>query len=79
MLKEKIKQVDSNEIVLKIRKYEVEESLMNVKCAMAFLNDVFYNYQNMWQPNRDFFNGIAFIMDVLTQILDSAHNQHVKE
>ncbi len=79
MLKEKIKQVDSNEIVLKIRKYEVEESLMNVKCAMAFLNDVFYNYRMMWSPNQDFYNGIAFIMDVLTQILNSAYEQHVKE
>ena len=79
MLKEKIKQVKEDENFLKIRRYDIEETLMNVKCAMAFLNDVFYNYQNMWQPNRDFFNGIAFIMDVLTQILDSAHNQHVKE
>ena len=79
MLKGKIKQDEENEIVLKIRKYEVEESLMNVKCALAFLNDVFYNYRMMWSPNQDFYNGIAFIMDVLTQILDSAHNQYVKE
>ena len=78
MLKGKIKQVEEDENFLKIRKYDVESALLNAKCSLVFLSDMFHNHRQLWESSSEFYNGAGFILGILSEIVGSAYNQYTE-